>query len=715
MSFWQELKQRRVWKTVASYIVAAWVLVQVADTLFPAYDIPDWGMRLLILVLALGLPIAIVASWALQRTPDGLRWDVRSRAGSLRIAALAMTVTSVALVWYFLGKPAIEVQVENAERSIAVMPFTNLSHDRDNTYFSDGLAETTLDMLTQVKGLKVIARDSSFAFRGGESTPAEIGRKLGAAHLLEGSVQQAGNLLRVTAHLVRVRDGIRLWSRKFDRSRDDVFSIQDEIALEVVKAMKTLLPKDQRNRLLDQGTANAAAYDEYMKGLALLPLQEVSALREAEKHFNKAIQLDPRYARAHVGAARALFGIGLTEGLKDEGWHLHEQYVQRALELAPDLGEAHVQQGIVLVNKDDMPAAEREYRRGLDLAPGYATGYEAMANLLYSTNRADEGLRMIARAVALDPMDGNLRVSYSGALGQVGRLDEAEQQISRVLEDKPDFAVGYQQKAMLKMLQGQLTGALQTLHQGWARDPQNYELFSAECGMYLEYGAYPELDACLTRLEARFPKHALDPYYQQQAWVANGTLEGNPNALEQTYFDEPIDRASLLAQLGRYKEARDTLLRGNDGLMETSPDISQRFLADVLAVGSIRLNAGDKEGGTHMLEGALAVAQERAIGPTPHLRQWYDAIALGMLGRHQEACTTIRKSGDAGVITAWRKLDLTKALGELHSAPCYEMALQPIRARTAAAVRAAHDAGLIPPLSPPPAATPVAATSTGKQ
>ncbi|MGV8923564.1 MAG: hypothetical protein ACOH1L_09510 [Thermomonas sp.] len=712
MSFWQELKQRRVVKTVASYIVAAWVLVQVADTLFPAYDVPDWGMRLLILVLALGLPIAIVAAWALQRTPDGLRWDVRSRSGSLRIATLAATVTGVALVWYFLGKPAIEVQVENEERSIAVMPFTNLSRDRDNTYFSDGLAETTLDMLTQVKGLKVIARDSSFALRGGESTPAEIGRKLGAAHLLEGSVQQAGNLLRVTAHLVRVRDGIRLWSRKFDRSRDDIFSIQDEIALEVVKAMKTLLPKGQRDRLLDQGTANAAAYNEYMKGLALLPLQEVNALREAGKHFNKAIQLDPHYARAHVGAARAMFGIGLTEGLPDEGWKLHEQHVQRALELAPDLGEAHVQQGIVLVNKDDMPAAEREYRRGLDLAPGYATGYEAIANLLYSTNRADEGLRMIARAVALDPMDGNLRVSYSGALGQVGRLDEAEQQISRVLEDEPDFAVGYQQKAMLKMLQGQLTGALQTLHQGWARDPLNYELFNAECALYLEFGAYPELDACLTRLLARFPKHALDPDYQQQAWVANGTLEDDPGALEQTYFDEPIDRASLLVQLGRYKEALDTLLRGNDGLLETSPDISQRSLWQVLTVGSIRLNTGDKEGGRRLLDGALALAQARAIGPTPHLRQWYDAIALGMLGRHQEACAAIRKSGDAGVITAWRKLDLTKALDELHSAPCYEMALQPIRARAAEAVQAAHDAGLIPPPNPAPASAPVAATPT---
>ena len=689
MSFWQELKQRRVIRVAVSYIVIAWGLLQVASIFFPTFDLPDWAMRVLILVLALGLPIAMVAAWALQRTPDGLRWDVHSRAGAFRIAALTATIAGIALAWYFLGKPAIEQQIVNEERSIAVMPFENLGNDRSNAYFSDGLAETTLDMLTRVNGLKVIARDSSFALRDQQSSTAEIGRKLGAAHLLEGSVQQAGNLLRITAHLVRARDGSRLWSRKFDRPRGDVFSIQDEIALEVVKALQALLPKGEQDRLLDQGTANVAAYEEYMRGLALLPEQEVQALRQAQAHFEKALKLDPRYARAHVGAARALFGIGLTEGLETDGWQRHEQHVQRALELAPDLGEAHVQQGVVLVDKDDMPAAEREYRRGLELAPGYAAGYEAIANLLFATNRADEGLRTIARAVSLDPLDANLRVSYSGALGQVGRLDEAEQQISQVLAEDPEFAIGYQQKAMLQMLQGKLKDSLQTLQQGWTRDPQNYELFNAECGILMDFGAYPELDACLVRLKQRFPTHELDPDYQQQAWVANGTLLRDPAAMKQTYFDEPIDQALLLAQLGRNQEALDILKRSGDGLLEASPDASQRYLSQVLAVGGIRLNTGDEEGGKRLLEAALERAQALAIGPTPHLRQWHDAIALGLLGRHQEACAAIRRTGDAGVVTGWRRLDLPKNLSGLRAAPCYEMAMQPIRTRAAKAVQEA--------------------------
>lgn len=695
-AFWAELRKRKVVQAGLSYAIVAWLLVQVGSIVFPTYNIPGWSMRLLILVLALGLPVVLVAAWALRRTPDGLRWDVRSRGGSLRIGALAATVAAVALGWYFLGKPAIEKQVIEEERSIAVMPFDNLSSDRSNAYFSDGLAETTLDMLTRVHGLKVIARDSSFAFRASDSTAAEIGHKLGAAHLLEGSVQQAGNLLRITATLVRTRDGARLWSRRFDRSREDVFSIQDEIALEVVKALKALLPKADEDRLLDQGTSNVAAYEEYLRGLELLPRQNVAALREAQAHFEKALKLDPAYARAHIGVAQALFGIGITEGLDPEGWKEHAQHVQRALELAPDLGEAHIQQGIVLVDQDDMAAAEREYRRGLELAPGYANGYEALANLLYATNRADEGLRMIARAVALDPMDANLRLSYSGALAQNGRMDESESQVDQLLDNNPDFAPGYQHKAMLRMLQGDLKGALQTLHLGWARDPRNYESFNAECGLYLEFGAYAELDACLDRVHARFPEHEPDPDYQQQAWVANGTFQRDPGALRRTKFDEPIDQAMLLAQLGRNQEALDILHRGNDGLLASSPDISQRRLSQVLAVGGIRLNAGDPDGGKRLLEAGLQRAQSLAIGPTPHLRQWYDAMALGMLDRDKEACAAIRATGDAGVITAWRKLDLTKDLDGLHAAPCYEMAMQPIRKRAADAVQQARDAGLIP-------------------
>jgi TolB-like protein/Tfp pilus assembly protein PilF len=696
MSFWQELRQRRVIRIAVSYIVVAWVLLQVGDTLFPVFDIPGWGMRLLILVLALGLPLAMVAGWAVQRTPDGLRWDVRSRGGGLRIGALAATVAAVALLWYFMGKPAIEQQVIREERSIAVMPFANLSSDRSNSYFSDGLAETTLDMLTRVHGLKVIARDSSFGLRGSEATPAEIGHRLGAANILEGSVQQAGNLLRITATLVRTRDGARLWSRRFDRSREDVFSIQDEIALEVVKALKTLLPKEEENRLLDQGTANAAAYEEYMRGLESLPQQNVESLLQAKAHFEKALELDPAYARAHVGVARALFGIGLTRGLDVAGWKEHAREAQRALELAPDLGEAHIQQGIVLVDQDDMAAAEREFRRGLELAPGYANGYEAIANLLYATNRADEGLRMIARAVALDPLDANLRLSYSGALGQVGRMDESESQVDRVLENDPGFAQGYQQKAMLRMLQGDLKGALQSLQQGWARDPRNYELFNAECGLYLEFGAYAELDACLERIVRRFPRHDPDPVYQQQAWVADGSLLRDPGKLERTEFDEPIDKASLLAQLGRNAEALDVLRRGGDGLLAANPDIEQRPLSQVLAVGGMRLHGGDPGGGRRLLEAGLRRAQSLAIGPTPHLRQWNEAIALGLLGRDQDACAAIRANGDAGIVTAWRRLDLAANLEALHHAPCYEMAMQPIRKRAADAVQEARDAGLVP-------------------
>lgn len=702
MSFWQELRKRRVIRVAVSYTVIAWLVVQVADTVLPAFDAPDWSLRALILALALGLPVAMIASWALQRSPEGIRWDVRSRQGGLRIGALAATIAALALAWFFYGKPAIRQEVIAETRSIAIMPFENMSQVRENDYFSDGLAETTLDMLTRVKDLKVIARDSSFALRDSKQGVSEIGRQLGAAHLLEGSIQQAGNLLRITAHLVRTRDGTRIWSRRFDRPRADVFAIQDEIALEVVKALSGLLPAVERDRMLDQGTDNVAAYDAYLKGLALLPDMNVAGLREAQRHFDHALELDPAYARAHVGAARALFSIGLTEGLPDEDWVAHARHVERALELAPDLGEAHVQQGIVLVDKDDMPAAEREYRRGLELAPGYAVGHEALANLLFATNRPEEGLRTIARAVDLDPMDIGLRLSYSGALGQVGRLGEAESEIDRVLQQNPDFAPGYMQKAMLRMLQGDLATALRQQRQSFAHDPQNYTLYAGECGMYLEYSAYAELDACLAALQERFPAHEVDPFYQQQAWVANGRLVAEPGLIARTSFDEPIDQAALLAQVDRNAEALEVLQRQGHPLLAASPDTSSEPLWAVLAVGGIRKATGDAEGGRALLEDGLRRALALAPGPTPHLRQWNEAIALGLLGRNQEACAAIRAAGEAGVVTALRKLDLAANLQDLRADPCYAVAMQPVRNRAAEAVRSAREAGLLPGTRPAP-------------
>src|SRR5688500_15580659 len=289
------------------------------------------------------------------------------------MAAVAAVLTALALAWYFVGQPAVRRQQAAGERSIAVLPFANMSGDKANDYFSDGLAETTLDMLAQVPELKVIARTSSFAFKGKHADVREIGRALGAAHLLEGSVQQAGDTLRITAQLVRTSDGSHLWSKRFDRRRADVFAIQDEIATEVVRAIHGALPAAQQARLVRTRTDNVAAYDEYLKGIALLPQRNRAGLGKALAHFERAIELDPGYARAHAMAGTAAL---LLRTYGDESREIERRiprHIDRALELAPDLGEAWVARGAQLESAEDFGGAEKAYRRGLELAPSYAT------------------------------------------------------------------------------------------------------------------------------------------------------------------------------------------------------------------------------------------------------------------------------------------------------------------------------------------------------
>jgi TolB-like protein/Tfp pilus assembly protein PilF len=298
-----------------------------------------------------------------------------------------------------------------------------MSRYPSNEYYSDGLAETTLYMLAQVHDLKVIARTSSFAFKGKAQDVRAIGRALDAAHLLEGSVQQAGNTVRITAQLVRTRDGAHLWSHKYDRQLTDVFAIQDEIAGEVVKALQLALPAAERKRLTLHGTRNLAAYQEFLRGTPLLPERNVPKMRQALQHFEKAIALDPNYAAAYAQAAITLGLLRNYSGeLAPSEAERQLRYVATALRLDPGLGEAHAAQAMVHEQDKNFAAAWPSYRRAVELAPNYATALQWYAEfLMRGIGDFDQALPMFARAVAVDPLSPEVRNEYISALAAGGR------------------------------------------------------------------------------------------------------------------------------------------------------------------------------------------------------------------------------------------------------------------------------------------------------
>ena len=696
MSFIAELRQRKVLRVAAVYLAMAWVATEVASVALPAFDAPAWALRVIILLFALGFPLVLLLTWALEVTPQGIK-ATAGKVGNKRMAVIAAGFLALALAWYFVGQPAYrKAETQTAERSIAVLPFVNMSGDQANDYFSDGLAETTLDMLAQVSDLKVIARTSSFAFKGKADDVRQIGKALGAAHLLEGSVQQAGDTVRITAQLVRTSDGSHLWSRRFDRKLSDVFKIQDEIATEVVKALQVALPAAEQEQLLRKRTDNVAAYKEYLKGNALLPGRKIPEMRQALTHFESAIQLDPDYARAYAMAGTTLSLLGTYSSTSDAQRQRQAQYIERALELAPNLGEAYIAQGAMFESRNQLPEAERAYRRGVELAPGYATGYQWLGEfLLEQIGNVQQALPLLEHARALDPLSPIIHKEYVQGLLETGRIRDAQAELERLMRAHPDFAPAFEVQAELSVQQGDLAGALRAYDVARQLDPESGFVLMDRCRLQLSFGARADATACLSRYRQAHPGDARIQEGEMMLLVADGKLERALAVNKAMKQKNEFRHAGILMELGRHQEAETILRELVPELFLPQPDTTSQYLDDLLFVGELRMKIGDATGGRALLGEAVRRAAARPPGSARFARQWTDVIGLTLLGRPEQACAALRASVEAGMITDWWYLESSPNLGQLRASPCFERAIAPARARAAAKVEEARKAGLL--------------------
>jgi Predicted integral membrane protein len=697
VSFLAELKQRKVIRVTMVYLVVAWVAIQVASIALPAFDAPAWMLRVVILLFALGFPLALLLTWALEVTPEGIK-AASGGVGNKRMAGMAAALMALAVGWYYYGQPAFRDDGANpGERSIAVLPLVNMSGDPANDYFSDGLAETMLDMLAQVPDLKVIARTSSFAFKDKALDVRQIGKALGAAHLLEGSVQQAGKTLRITVQLVRSSDGSHLWSRQYDRPLADVFKIQDEVATEVVRALQVSLPAAGREHLLRKRTDNVAAYQEYLKGNALLPGRQVAAMREALRHFERAIELDPGYARAYVGVSDVIGLLGeyasVTAAEREHG----SLYLARALELAPDLGEAHVSRGAQLQHIGDMAGAEREFRRGIALAPGYATAYQWYGELLlYELGEPDSALPMFKRAVVLDPLSPIIRDMYATSLVAAGRLEQGEAENARLLAEHPGFAHAYDTLSRAKAAHGDLAGALRAIDRQFALDPSATARRYDRCQILIEFGAMAEGKTCMLQAMARDPgsDHALQTAAYLKA--LDGDFAGALAQLDGAQNPNPWARAQLLLDNHRDADALGVLREvAPEYFAQPAAEVHSAYVADSVMVGVAMLRTGDAARGRALLRQTLQANTQRPHEAGLFGRQWWDVYAYTLLDEPDNACKALREAAGSGYFRGIGILDADPLLADLRMRPCYRESLAPARAKAAAQVAAARKAKLL--------------------
>lgn len=407
-SFFTELKRRHVFKVAAAYVVTAWLVAQVAEFLLESFAAPAWILQTLIIVLALGFPLAVVLAWAFELTPDGLERDSSAEADALP------PVTA----------PGAQLEAEIPGQSIAVLPFADMSPDRDQEYFSDGLTEELLNLLAKVPGLLVASRTSAFSFKGRQEDIRDIAEKLRVRHVLEGSVRKAGEQVRVTVQLIKAQDGYHLWSENYDRSIENVFAIQDEIARAVVESLKP--------QLLDETPiareTSSEAYNLYLQALHCKRQRNTDSLDQAVKFLEEAVAIDPDYAPAwallsNVYAVRG----GSSQTGWEEGIAASRKALARALELDSEHAGGWISQSQLKSYYEwDWAGAHRDLERARILAPNNSDIYVAEARLARSEGRLAESIAFCDRAIALDPLDQDARSDRARALYYLGQLAPAE-------------------------------------------------------------------------------------------------------------------------------------------------------------------------------------------------------------------------------------------------------------------------------------------------
>ena len=470
MSFFSELKRRNVYKVAIAYAVVGWLLVQVATQVFPFLEIPNWAIRLIILLVAIGFPIALVIAWAFELTPEGLKRteDVELPPGSGSknrtwiYVALIGAALSVGL--FFIGRytagghptPRQSAAAIAPQKSIAVLPLLNESGDPGDEYFSDGLSEELIAALGQIRNLKVIGRSSSFRFKDRKEEPKTIGEKLGVSTLLEGTVRKQGSKVRIVAELINAADGTELWSRIFDRELKDIFAVQTEIAQAVAASLELTLLGTKDAPAASASTQNADAHNAYLQGHFYFARRNVEDYRKAISFFDEAIRIDPDYALAYAERAEAWTFIGdLNPEEKKKAWAAARRDAEKAVAVGANLAEAHAALGWVrFFSERKFAEGLAELKRARELAPANPTANDLLARVLIYVYQLAEAEKLARQAIEVDPLAYLARGNLARILLAEGKLDEADAEARKSAELQPAGAGSHRWQVVAAVLRG---------------------------------------------------------------------------------------------------------------------------------------------------------------------------------------------------------------------------------------------------------------------
>jgi TolB-like protein/Tfp pilus assembly protein PilF len=540
---WRELRRRKVVRVAISYALIAWVVLQVAGVIFPPLHVPDWVMTWLVLAAILGFPIALLMAWWFERTPAGFVQDQRSVASKgirwifgigvavLTVAALAWWLTRV----YGVSQDDAPLDMVSdsrgviADNSIAVMPFADMSAEKDQQHLSDGLAEQLLDRLARVNGLNVSSRTSAFALRDSKKGVQELGQLLGAAYLVEGSVRKADGKLRVTAQLIDTRNGYHMWTDTYERENKDIFGVQDQItaaiAAELSKRISSIDKKSALSSSALMTTQDSAALELYMKGRAAWRLRTPGKLKQAVEFFQQAIAKDPKFAQAHAGLSDSYLMLQSYGSMPlDEALKKAEGPAIEAITLAPESGEAWASLGLLRMTARQYRSAETSLKEAINRDARYEMAQLWLSRTYGSMGKLRDQQAILAEAVALNPLEPVIAINAAEAALNMGNDTEALRIVERLLAVTPNSDMLLRTMSGIYYHQKKLDTALGYAYKAYQAEPDNPNNISVLMQLLVELNRQEDAK----KLLLHFNNEAYNANFEQIIRVKQGDISLTP-------------------------------------------------------------------------------------------------------------------------------------------------------------------------------------------
>ena len=603
MSLILELKRRNVFRVAAAYLVVGWLLTEVLTTILPTLGAPDWTSRAVILIFAFGFIPAVILSWVYELTPEGIKREdevVREESiaphtgKKLEYITIAAVVVGIIFVATFSARQTEdaassnlpEPEVEISDASVAVLPFVNMSNDKDNEYFSDGLTETLLHMLSQVPDLKVAARTSSFSFKGENRTIQEIARSLQVAHVLEGSVQRSGDRVRITAQLIRAEDGFHVWSENYDRTLDDIFLIQDEIAEKVGGALSaSLLGAPDQDFIEGIGTTDPDAFDLYLQALSERETYSYSGLSAAEDLLKGALTIDSEFTDAKTALAYNYLQQVET-GLMDtaEAYPRVQALTEQVLNAEPDDISA---QAIEIFTAAQIAGQEGDGEAGLLATDRLVELIEEdpvqleprifLTRLTRNTEQVEQALVYMLQAAANDPFNPRIHYELGNIYLGLQQWDKARDSIQRSLELEPAQPNAWVNLARVSQQAGDGLEYLQLFLKALEVDPVDHELPGMIASFLYQLELVEEGDDFRKRVMAIAPTSEIAYRLELQRAMAIGDIEASVASARRAIEDDVPDRrfafGGAAQHLLRVAAAKGTVAEETAYLEQNAPGI----------------------------------------------------------------------------------------------------------------------------------------------